>query len=285
SAGRLVATVTTLRAGVLHVVEDCVSGSSPAEHCAAISRAVRELRGELGDRAARIGGIGVAVDGPPDDGFEAMVRAEFDGERVLVVNAMHAQALTEEWFGAAVGLGTFAVVSVGPQVRCAVFANGGIVTGPHGDGALGRMPFGASDVDSVASTGAILGAAGRAVGNRRLTLAKARTLAQESDPRLTPVLTAAGKALGQAAGTVAAVAGLELVVVTGDFLTESLDLHAALGAAFTPLAGSAALVIRSQRPEDTARAAAATVLRHIIESGFRTEAGTVKAFTPGPSPG
>jgi predicted NBD/HSP70 family sugar kinase len=288
SAGRLVAAATTLRAGVLHVVEDNVSGSSPAELCAAIGRAVRDLRGELGDQTARIGGIGIAVDGSPADGFagfEGLVRAEFEGERVLVVNAMHAHALTEEWFGAAVGLGTFAVVSVGPQVRCAVFANGGIVSGPHGDGALGRMPSGGSDVDSVVSTGAILGAARRAVGNRRLSLAKARILAQESDPRLTPVLAAAGTALGQATGTVAAITGLELVVVTGDFLTESLELHAALGAAFTPLANGAALVIRSQRPEDTARAAAATVLRHIIESGFRTEAGTVKAFTPGSSPG
>lgn len=271
SAGRLLATVTTLRAGVLHVVEDAAPGS-PAELCAAIGRAVRDLRGKLGDQAARIGGIGIAVDGPPDDGFEAFVRAELVGDRVLVVNAMHAHALTEEWFGAAVGLGTFAVVSVGPQIRCAVFANGGIVTGPHGDGALGRMPSGESDVDSIGSTDAILSAARRAVANRRLSLAKARILAQEGDPRLTPVLAAAGTALGQAAGTVAAIAGLELVVVTGDFLTESLDLHAALSAAFTPLADSTALVIRSPRPEDTARAAAATVLRHIIENGFRTEA-------------
>jgi predicted NBD/HSP70 family sugar kinase len=202
------------------------------------------------------------------------LRAELPDDEVVVANDVHALALAEEWFGAAIGMKTFAVVSVGARVRSALFANGGPVSGSSGDGALGRTVVSSTgtDLDAVASMTAILAAARTAVGNPQLSMDEALALARDGDPRLTAAATTAGTALGEAAATVVAIAGAELILVTGDFVTDSTDLHTALRAAFAhrveQLSYSCSLVVRSQGPEDFARAGSAAVLRHLIQHGL-----------------
>ncbi|MEV6282482.1 ROK family protein [Kribbella sp. NPDC051770] len=283
--GRLVATLTSLRAGVLHRTEYGLPGSTPETVAVAVGRLVRGLRTSLGDAMANVGGIGVVLDGVVGDervrsgqlgwrdvAFPQRLRSELPDDVVVVANDVHALAQAEEWFGSAIGMPTFAVVSVGDRVRSALFANGGVVGGPSGDGALGRMVVGSAELDDVASTSAILAAVRTAVGDPRLGRDDALALARDSDPRVTAALTAAGTALGEAAGAVAALAGPELVLVTGDFVTDSVELHAALRAAFAHrverLGYSCALVVRSQGPEDFARAGSAAVLRHLIQHGL-----------------
>jgi predicted NBD/HSP70 family sugar kinase len=284
---RLFATVTSLRAGILHRTEYGLAGSSPETVAVAIGKLVRGLRTTLGDEMAGLGGIGVVLDGVVGDervrsaelgwrdvAFLARLRAELPDDQVVVANDVHAVALAEEWFGAAIGMRSFAVVSVGARVRCALLANGGVVGGPSGDGALGRTVVSSTgtELDAVASTTAILAAIRTAVGDPQLNVVDALALARAGDPRLTAALTEAGTALGDAAATVVAIAGPEVVLVTGDFVTDSTDLHTALRTAFTErveqLGQTCSLVVRSQDPNDFARAAAAILLRHLIQNGL-----------------
>jgi len=238
-------------------------------------------------------GLGVAVSGDinraqgviresPLLGWTSVPLGEILQDRVgipvVVENDVRALTVTELFFGAGRDSESFAVITIGTGVGCGIFANGRIVEGAHGvSGEIGHLPLARESavcscgrtgcVEAVASTGSILKRVRDGHDNQDLDLEAAFRLAHDHDPIATAAFEEAGGAIGSALAALVNLVGPELVVITGESVTE-YDLYEhrlrdtfaqhAFGAA-----GACEIVLRPHVFDDWARGAAACVVEHI----------------------
>ncbi|WP_037914985.1 ROK family transcriptional regulator [Actinacidiphila yeochonensis] len=261
----------------------------------AVARLVERLHEQAGGSAAEPPhGVGVTVSGDVD-GRAGTVRyspfldwrrvplarlvEEATGVPAVVDNDVRALAVAEQWFGAGVGLSSFALVTVGAGIGCGIFVGGQVVSGAHGvAGELGHLPVGGTDrvctcgnagcVEAVASTHAVTEQARQAAGDPALTMAQAVRLAHAGHPAVREVFARAGRALGLALASVANLIGPERIIISGEGVA-SYDLYEdEIRAAFAARAFGAAaacdLVVRPLPFEEWARGGAALAARRLF---------------------
>ncbi|MFD0021360.1 ROK family protein [Streptomyces sp. NPDC058382] len=152
---------------------------------------------------------------------------EATGIPAVIDNDVRALTVAERWFGAGVGLSSFAVVTVGAGVGCGMSIDGRVVSGAFGvSGELGHLPVGGSDrvctcgntgcVEAVASTQAIVEQVREQTGDAELSLAGAVHLARAGDTTARAVFTRAGRALGLGIASVANLIGPERIIISGE---------------------------------------------------------------------
>lgn len=215
-----------------------------------VVRAVARLVGTLSGRAGQgeggsgpaVHSIGATVSGDVD-GPSGTVRyspfldwhgvrlaalvEEATGIPAVIDNDVRALTVAEQWFGAGVGLSSFALVTVGAGVGCGMSVHGRVVSGAFGvSGELGHLPVGGSDrvctcgntgcVEAVASTQAIVDQVQERTGDADLSLADAVRLARSGDAAARGVFTRAGRALGLGIASVANLIGPERVIISGE---------------------------------------------------------------------
>lgn len=198
------------------------------------------------DHAARVRHVGIGISGGVDAsglvsyshfmGWHGVRLAPLVHSRlglpVVVDNDVRALTAGERWFGAGVGRTSFALVTVGAGIGCALSYQGQLLTGVHGvSGELGHLPI-AGDrpchcgargcLDTVATTASLLRDVGEALGSMPADLEAAVELGR-ADERAAAVFRAAGRALGRGIASVVNLFGPQSVVLSGEGLV-ALDL-------------------------------------------------------------
>ena len=261
-----------------------------------ITALVQELLTEAEGFGAPVRGLGVAVSGDVDraDGVVryspflewrdlplAEILGTATGLPVTVDNDVRALTVAEQWFGAGVGLSSFALVTVGAGVGCGLVVHGRVVSGAHGvAGEIGHLsidPLGPrchcgnnGCVEAIAADPAILREVREVTGKPVATAADALDLARGGDPGAREVYARAGQAIGRAIGSVVNLFGPQRVIISGEGLA-AYDLFAGgVRDAFAASAfGTAAQCDVMTRPlpfEEWARGAAATAIQSFIGS-------------------
>lgn len=264
---------------------------------ATIARLVRRLTGQ--DHAP-VHGLGVTISGDVDRPTGTVHHSPFldwhgiplarlvetaTGIPTLIENDVRALAVAEQWFGAGAGLSSFALVTVGTGIGCAMSIDGRVVSGAHGvAGEVGHLPLGGLDrmctcgnrgcVEAVASTQAIVEQARQATGDPDLTMARAVKLAHDGDPAVRAVFTRAGHAVGLAMASVANLIGPERIIISGEGVS-AYDLFAdQIRQTFTARAFGAAkdceLIVRPLPFEEWARGGAAVAAQLLVTPGRRS---------------
>jgi predicted NBD/HSP70 family sugar kinase/biotin operon repressor len=260
--------------------------------------AIGELLGELLDGSPEIRGLGVAVSGDIDRRAGVVRYSPFldwhsvplarlvearTGLATVLENDVRALTVAEQWFGAGVGAGNFAVVTVGTGIGCGLVANGRVVSGAYGvAGEIGHLPIDARGplchcgnrgcVEAIASEHAITEAAAAATGIDGLTPARVVELARDGDhPAVRAVFARAGHAIGLALASVANLVGPERIVISGEGLA-AYDLFAdqmrtTFAAQTFGAAARCELIVRPLPFEQWARGAAAVAISDFIRPG------------------
>lgn len=259
---------------VLDVVEE-VTATLCAEH----------------DCAARLRHVGIGISGGVDDsglvsyshflGWHGVRLAPLVHSRlglpVVVDNDVRALAAGERWFGAGAGRTSFALVTVGAGIGCAMSYQGQTIAGVHGvSGELGHLPVvggGACHcgavgcLDTLATTPAILSAVSRVTGSEVTSLAEAVALGG-SDDRVAEVFRVAGHALGTGIASVVNLFGPQCVVLTGEGLDALALIREPMRAGYVEQAYGQAihaeLIIRPLSFEAWAHGAATTALQAFL---------------------
>ncbi|MBM9509911.1 ROK family transcriptional regulator [Actinacidiphila acididurans] len=263
----------------------------------AIARLIDQLiaaAGPVADGGAPLQGIGVTISGDVDGQTGTVQYSPFlDWRRVplarlvesatglptVIENDVRALTVAEQWYGAGVGLSSFALVTVGAGIGAGLSIGGRVVSGAHGvAGEVGHLPVGGTDrtctcgntgcVEAVASTHAITEQARRAAGDPELTMAEAVRLAHAGDPAVRAVFSRAGHAMGLALASVANLIGPERIIISGEGVA-SYDLYEdQIRQTFAAHAFGAAadcdLVVRPLPFEEWARGGAAVAAQRVF---------------------
>lgn len=193
------------------------------------------------EHAARLRHVGIGISGGVDEtglvsyshflGWHGVRLAPLVHGRlglpVAVDNDVRALTAGERWFGAGVGRTSFAVVTVGAGIGCALSYQGQLLAGVHGvSGELGHLPVagerpchcgGHGCLDTVATTPSILRDVEAATGTAVASLEDAVALGR-ADERAAAVFQEAGRALGRGIASVVNLFGPQSVVLTGEGL-------------------------------------------------------------------
>jgi predicted NBD/HSP70 family sugar kinase len=231
------AVLTTLRAGIVASARKPLTGRDPAS----VVSAVCELTGELTAGGPPVSRVGVSLGGrvarhttvtdAPFLGWSEDVPlggllTDALGLPVTVDNDLLALTRAEHWFGTARGHDRFAVITIGAGVGYGLVMHDTIVDTPDvGVGLLGHCPL--DPMGPLCPSGhrgcatAMLSkpsiCAAVSVGLRRpVTYDECLDLAASGDPVATPVITAAGRALGRLLATVANFTLVQKIVLTGE---------------------------------------------------------------------
>lgn len=301
TAGDLFGVITDLRAGV-----------RAARHLPLRSRAVPDVVEEIGqlvrllvstspdfhDRTERIA-VSLAGDVERRAGYVrfspfldwrdvplAQLAQSETGRQAVVENDVRALTVAEHWFGAGVGVTSFALVTVGTGIGCGLVLGGALVSGTHGvAGELGHL-LAESDgppcrcgangcVDAIGADPAILAQIRAATGKPRLSLPAAIALARSGDAAARRVYARAGRAIGLALASVANMLGPELIVISGEGLAAYDLFEDEIRRTFAARAfGSAAqceLIVRPLPFEEWARGAAAVAIQELITSYTKSQ--------------
>ncbi|SNS41608.1 Sugar kinase of the NBD/HSP70 family, may contain an N-terminal HTH domain [Actinacidiphila glaucinigra] len=261
----------------------------------AIARLIGQLRaaaGAEGDDAVH--SVGVTISGDVDGQTGTVQYSPFlDWRRVplaqlvesasgiptVIENDVRALTVAEQWFGAGVGLSSFALVTVGAGIGCGLSIGGRVVSGAHGvSGEVGHLPVGGTDrtctcgntgcVETVASTHAITEQARQATGDPALTMEEAVRLAHADNAAVRAVFSRAGHVMGLAMASVANLIGPERIIISGEGAA-SYDLFAdQIRQTFADHAFGAAadcdLVVRPLPFEEWARGGAAVAAQRVF---------------------
>jgi predicted NBD/HSP70 family sugar kinase len=261
----------------------------------AIARLVTQLREAAGAQEdGAVHSIGVTISGDVDGHTGTVSYSPFlnwrrvplaqlvesaTGTPTVIENDVRALTVTEQWFGAGVGLSSFALVTVGAGIGAGLSIGGRVVSGAHGvSGEIGHLPVGAGDrtctcgntgcVEAVASTHAITEQARQATGDPELTMDQAVQLAHAGDPHVRAVFSQAGHVMGLALASVANLIGPERIIISGEGVA-SYDLYAdQIRQTFADHAFGAAadcdIVVRPLPFEEWARGGAAVAAQHLF---------------------
>jgi predicted NBD/HSP70 family sugar kinase len=203
------------------------------------------------------------------------------GLPITVENDVRALTAGERWFGAGSGRSSFAVVTIGAGIGCALSVHGQVLAGTHGvSGELGHLPVGGASrpchcgatgcLDTVASTASILRDVSDALGTRVEDLESAVAWAR-TEPVAEQVFQRAGHALGVGIASMVNLFGPECVVLTGEGLV-ALDLvREPIRAGFVEQAYGQAIhseiIVRPLGFEAWAHGAATVALQAFVRGG------------------
>lgn len=261
----------------------------------AIARLIGQLRAAAGaERDDAVHSVGVTLSGDVDGQTGTVQYSPFlDWRRVplaqlvesasgiptVIENDVRALTVAEQWFGAGVGLSSFALVTVGAGIGCGLSIGGRVVSGAHGvSGEVGHLPVGGTDrtctcgntgcVETVASTHAITEQARQATGDPALTMEEAVRLAHADNAAVRAVFSRAGHVMGLAMASVANLIGPERIIISGEGAA-SYDLFAdQIRQTFADHAFGAAadcdLVVRPLPFEEWARGGAAVAAQRVF---------------------
>jgi predicted NBD/HSP70 family sugar kinase len=204
------------------------------------------------------------------------------GLPAVVDNDVRALTAGEQWFGAGAGMSSFAVVTIGAGIGCALCTDGRILSGAHGvSGELGHLPVadpsrscycgGHGCVETVASTASLLRDVSAAAGTPVQTLEEAVVLGAGGDDRVLAVFAEVGRVVGLAIASVVNLVGPQCVVLTGEGLA-ALDLiepsvRTALASQAYGHAIHSELIVRPLTFEAWARGAATVALQRFVSAG------------------
>ncbi|HEY2042392.1 MAG TPA: ROK family protein [Jatrophihabitans sp.] len=291
--GEVVGVVADLHAEVQSSHRMKYADTSPAGVVAAID----ELTGVLLERSpvdrSKLLGIGIGLGGHVNGTTGVVVQSSFLGwkdvplrqmlvERmklpVVIENDVNTLAVAEQWFGAGSTFPTFALVTVGAGVGCALVLDGHLWRGVSGAaGEFGHMvvdPDGPvchcgkrGCLEAVVGDTAIAAAMSAAVGRRVTKVSQVVAQAHAGDPDARQVFTQAGVALGRAIAALLNLLNPPLVILSGEGVTASDLFIDALRAeldrdAFSSTSADCTVLVRPLPDETWARGAAATMLRH-----------------------
>jgi predicted NBD/HSP70 family sugar kinase len=281
----LIGVVCDLRAQVRATRHHPLTSTAVQDVVAALADLVADLVTPYRDRTYC---LGVAVSGDVDQ-VAGVVRyspflrwrdvplgdllAAATGLSVRLENDVKALTVAEQWFGEGVGIGSFALVTVGTGIGCGLVVGHRLVTGAHGvAGELGHVPVGGDQpchcggtgcVEAVASTGAIVARAG-------MPMAEAVARARAGDPAVRAVFAEAGHAIGLALAAMANLVGPERIVVSGEGVAAYDLFEEHVRAAFTTQAFGAVadclLILRPLPFEEWARGAAAVSIQALFHT-------------------
>jgi predicted NBD/HSP70 family sugar kinase len=268
----------------------------------AIQSTVTSLCGVRPDLSPLVVGVGIAVSGDVDS-VEGVVNEspllnwygiplrerleEVLRLPVLIDNDVRSLMFYEQWFGAARGAGSIALVTIGAGIGSGILIDGKVQTGSLGVvGEIGHLPLGPSElvchcgrrgcVESVASFDGIMAAWSRGGGSETDTIQSVIQAARAGDGRAVESFAVAGHFVGLAIASLVNLLGPDLVLISGEGvenadlymgeLTSAFDAHAFGRASQTPL------LLSRKSFEDWARAAGSTVIRGLVlnAAGFTT---------------
>lgn len=259
--------------------------------------AIDEMTGILLQRTPvereRLLGIGIGLGGHVNGATGVVVESPFLGWRdvplrqlvadrmnlpVVIENDVNTLAVAEQWFGAGSSFPSFALVTIGVGVGCALVLDGQLWRGVSGAaGEFGHMvvdPEGPEChcgkkgcLEAVVGDAAIAGAMSAAAGRRITKVSQVVVRAHAGDLDAQQVFTQAGLALGRAIAALLNLLNPPLVILSGEGITASDLFIDALRAeldrdAFSTTAGDCTVLVRPLPDETWARGAAATMLRH-----------------------
>jgi len=204
--------------------------------------------------------------------------AERTNARVVVENDVKALAVAEQWFGLARGLQSFALVTIGAGIGCALIVNGALVRGSQSvAGEIGHLPVGDPAVlchcgahgcvEAEASVDAITSRCRQVAGDPDLSFDAAVARARGGDLGVAAVFARAGHLIGLSIASMVNLLGPEQVIISGEGVA-SYDLLAdAIREGFTQqVFGSADRTVLHLQPlsfEAWARGAAAVALEEL----------------------
>ncbi|MCX2183894.1 ROK family protein [Streptomyces sp. SKN60] len=261
---------------------------------AALAELVEALLSESDAYRERTHCLGVAVSGDVDrasgvvryspllgrrDVPLARLLTEATGLVTTLENDVKSLTVAEQWFGEGVEASSFALVTVGAGIGCALVLNGGLVAGEYNvAGELGHLRVAASGpvchcggsgcIETLASTEAIVAHARRASGDPELSMTQAVERARAGDEAVRHAFDRAGHAIGLGLAAVANLVGPGRIVVSGAGLAAYDLLEPQIRESFAEQAFGAAarcvLVIRPLPFEEWARGAAAVALQTLF---------------------
>lgn len=291
--GELVGVVADLQAEVQSAHRMKFSDTSPGGVVSAIEEMTEILLERSPADRSQLLGIGVGVGGHVNATTGMVVAATFLGWRdvplrellmrrmkvpVIIENDVNTLAVAEQWFGAGSSFPTFALVTVGVGVGCALVLNGNLWHGVSGAaGEFGHMivdPDGPvchcgknGCLEAMVGDSAIAASMSAAAGRRITTVSQVEAEAHAGDPDARQVFVKAGAALGRAIAALLNLLNPPLVILSGEGMTASDLFTDALRAelnrdAFSSTAKDCTVLVRPLPDEAWARGAAATMLRH-----------------------
>lgn len=287
TADRAYAVLTTFRARVLASTERPLASREPA----AVADLVTDLLAWGADQGHPVTGAGVSLGGRVDGGL--VRHAPFLGWTdvpfrdllaartplpVTVANDVEALTALTHWCGEGCDVATFALLTIGAGIGYGLVANGAPVRADGGLGLVAHHPVGEDAADGVTcdlghrgcasavlTSGALAARASAALGR---PVDADELLARAGDPRLAPVVDAAGRALGRLVATAANFSLAPLVVLGGEgaALAEVAGdaVRAGLREGRDPLADDVRLVVRAGGFDQWARGAAVEAVRAFV---------------------
>ena len=291
--GEIVGVVADLHAEIQSSHRMRYTDTTPA----GVVDAIAEIAGVLLNRVpvdrSQLLGIGIGIGGHVNATTGMVVHSPFLGwcdvplrrlvaERmnlpVVIENDVNTLAVSEQWFGAGSSFPSFALVTIGVGVGCALVLDGQLWRGVSGAaGELGHMvvdPDGPEChcgkrgcLEAIVGDAAIAQAMSAAAGRRITRVSQVVAQAHAGDLDARAVFTQAGMALGRALATVLNILNPPLVILSGEGMTASDLFIDALRAelahdAFSTTASDCTVLVRPLPDENWARGAAATMLRH-----------------------
>ncbi|HEY3608965.1 MAG TPA: ROK family protein [Pseudonocardiaceae bacterium] len=294
TADELIGVVTDLRARIRAVRHRPLPDRAVSATVSGIAALVTDLLDDDPAYRQAVRCLGVAVSGDVDRGTGRVHYSPFLGWQdvpladlvraatglvTALENDVRALTVAEQWFGAGVGVNSFALVTVGTGIGCGLVVNNAVIEGSHGvAGEIGHVlaePDGPlchcgnrGCVEAVAGTDALLASLRILSGNPRLTSAAAMALAHHGDQRLRAGYRRAGRAIGVALATVANLIGPQRIVLSGEGLA-AYDLYQdEVRDTFAARAFGAAvdceLILRPLPFEEWARGAAAVAIQTLV---------------------
>lgn len=290
--GEIVGVVADLHAEVQSAHRMKYSDTSPAGVVTAIEQMTSVLLARSPAAQDRLLGIGIGVGGHVNGSTGDVVAspllnwsnvplrqlvADRMGLPVVIENDVNTLAVAEQWFGAGSSFSSFALVTIGAGVGCALVLDGQLWRGVSGvAGEFGHMivdPGGREChcgkrgcLEAVVGDSGIAAAMSEAVGRRITWVSQVVSAAHAGDPDARQVFRQAGVALGRAIATLLNLLNPPLVILSGERITASDLFMDALREeldrdAFSSAATDCTVLVRPLPDETWARGAAATMLR------------------------
>ena len=297
---RLTAAITDLRATVLAEAQLPLQRPSPTDLVEALQQLVTDLLTKVDLEKSQLLGVGIGLPGVVDasagtthyspfldwSDVELGPQAEDTlGVPVFIENDVGTLALTERWFGLGQDVSDFLLVTVGQGIGLGVVLDGRLHSGARGGvGEFGHMVVDDSSercscgnigcLEAIASEASMLRQAAEVAASSGLEAVRdLRELYQRAlaEPDLAAIVIRSGRALGRGIANLINVLAPELVVVTGDGITEDSLLARTVAATadqhvFVGLRGRFDLRVEQLPDGPWARGAASLVLGALFMS-------------------
>lgn len=291
--GEIVGVLADLHAEVQSAHRMTYSDTTPGGVVAAIEQMTSILLERSSAAQDRLLGIGIGVGGHINGTTGEVVASPFLNWHnvplrqlvadwmalpVVIENDVNTLAVAEQWFGAGSSFPSFALVTVGAGVGCALVLDGQLWRGVSGvAGEFGHMivdPGGPEChcgkrgcLEALVGDTAIAAAMSAAAGRRITRVSQVVSAAHAGDPDARRVFSQAGVALGRAIAALLNLLNPPLIILSGEGITASDLFMDALRAeldrdAFSSAAADCTVLVRPLPDETWARGAAATMLRH-----------------------